>query len=144
MRILFDTHGGSFLERIKQVILIRRDLKMRRGKEIAQGSHASMHFLVAPLFSQITAGQTGSLQVLLTTEEQSWMVHGMAKVCLQVQSEKELLEMHEKALQAGLKSHLIQDSGRTEFHGQPTFTACALGPDSVLKIDAVTGGLALY
>jgi len=30
---------------IKQVIVIRRDLKMRRGKEIAQGAHASMMFL---------------------------------------------------------------------------------------------------
>lgn len=29
----------------KQVIVIRRDLKMRRGKEIAQGSHASMAFM---------------------------------------------------------------------------------------------------
>jgi PTH2 family peptidyl-tRNA hydrolase len=29
----------------KQVIVIRKDLKMRRGKEIAQGSHASMAFL---------------------------------------------------------------------------------------------------
>ena len=29
----------------KQVIVIRRDLKMRRGKEIAQGAHASMLWL---------------------------------------------------------------------------------------------------
>ena len=45
------THGlrmGS----IKQVILIRKDLKMRRGKEIAQGSHASMEFLVSRIRQQ--------------------------------------------------------------------------------------------
>ncbi len=30
---------------MKQVIVIRRDLKMRRGKEIAQGAHASMAWL---------------------------------------------------------------------------------------------------
>ncbi len=30
---------------IKQIIVIRKDLKMRRGKEIAQGSHASMAFM---------------------------------------------------------------------------------------------------
>jgi len=29
----------------KQVIVIRRDLKMRRGKEIAQGAHASTAWL---------------------------------------------------------------------------------------------------
>ncbi|MDX1812973.1 MAG: peptidyl-tRNA hydrolase, partial [Gammaproteobacteria bacterium] len=37
------------MNRIKQVILIRKDLTMRRGKEIAQGSHASMAFLVEQL-----------------------------------------------------------------------------------------------
>ena len=30
---------------VKQVIVMRKDLKMRRGKEIAQGAHASMAFL---------------------------------------------------------------------------------------------------
>ncbi|MGZ3423232.1 MAG: peptidyl-tRNA hydrolase, partial [Polyangiales bacterium] len=34
---------------VKQVIVVRRDLKMRRGKEIAQGSHASMAFLTERL-----------------------------------------------------------------------------------------------
>ena len=29
----------------KQVIVIRKDLKMRRGKEIAQGCHAAMAFI---------------------------------------------------------------------------------------------------
>ena len=33
----------------KQVIVMRRDLKMRRGKEIAQGSHASISFLTKPM-----------------------------------------------------------------------------------------------
>jgi peptidyl-tRNA hydrolase, PTH2 family len=32
-------------KRIKQVIVMRHDLKMRRGKQIAQGAHASMSFI---------------------------------------------------------------------------------------------------
>lgn len=135
---------------VKQVILIRKDLKMRRGKEIAQGSHASMDFLVNPLRAQLKSHDANNIPspslctVTISDVERAWMIVGMAKVCLQVQSEQELLEQHQKALAAGIKSHLIRDSGRTEFGGVPTYTACAIGPDFSEKIDAVTGELNLY
>lgn len=124
---------------VKQVILIRRDLKMRRGKEIAQGSHASMSFLCRRL-------QKNRKLALheLTPAERAWMEGSFAKVTLQVESEEQLLEIHRKAQAAGLESHLITDSGRTEFHGQPTHTAVAIGPDYSDKIDAITGELSLY
>ena len=126
----------------KQVILIRKDLKMRRGKEIAQGSHASMEFLVSRIRHQPERG-TGAV-IDLSENEWTWIAAGMGKVCLQVSSEEELLEHHHKARQLGLCSHLIRDSGRTEFGGVPTLTACAIGPDEADKIDAVTGDLKLY
>ena len=94
------------MQRIKQVILIRKDLKMRRGKEIAQGSHASMEFLVSQL-RQCLLDSTG-LTVELNSKEKRWIVEGMAKVCLQVNSEHELLDYHERAKLHGLKSHLIR------------------------------------
>ncbi|MGZ3711890.1 MAG: aminoacyl-tRNA hydrolase [Bdellovibrionota bacterium] len=122
---------------VKQVILIRRDLNMRRGKEIAQGAHASMGFLVEQLRKDVN-------QLSLSAEEQEWIREGMAKICLQVTSEAELLACHEKAKAAGLYSFLVRDSGRTEFHGEPTYTACAIGPAEAAKIDAVTGELSLY
>jgi peptidyl-tRNA hydrolase, PTH2 family len=128
--------------RIKQVILVRKDLNMRRGKEIAQGSHAAMDFLIEPLRQLLL--QNHATQIALTDHEKHWIVHGMAKVCLRVNSEEELQAHHEKALAAGLKSYMIQDSGRTEFHGQPTLTACAIGPDLAEKIDEITGDLVLY
>ncbi len=125
--------------RRKQVILVRKDLKMRRGKEIAQGSHASMEFLV----SVLRQGLDCKIESL-DEHTLAWIEHGMAKVCLRVNSEEDLLHHHEKALAAGLKSHLIKDSGRTEFAGIATFTACAIGPDEVGKIDEVTGLLTPY
>lgn len=128
--------------RIKQVILVRKDLNMRRGKEIAQGSHAAMDFLIEPLRQLLL--QNRSTLVELTDTEKYWIEHGMAKVCLRVNSEAELLAHHEKARAAGLKSYLIQDSGRTEFHGQATLTACAIGPDLAERIDEITGDLVLY
>lgn len=118
----------------KQVILIRRDLKMRRGKEIAQGSHASMAFLVE-------AVKTGRA---ITACEWEWMNGLHKKVCLVVESESELRELHEKAVAAGLSSHMILDSGLTEFAGVPTLTACAIGPAEEEAVNAITGHLKLY
>jgi PTH2 family peptidyl-tRNA hydrolase len=130
------------MQRVKQVILIRKDLKMRRGKEIAQGSHAAMEFLVSRLRASLN--RDAAVAVDLSAIERFWISHGMAKVCLQVDSEQALLLHHEKAKQQGLSSHLIQDSGRTEFAGVPTYTACAIGPDEAGRIDPVTGDLPLY
>ena len=75
--------------------------------------------------------------------QQQWLEAGFAKICCRVDSERELLEIHEQAREVGLESHLITDSGKTEFHGQPTHTCVAIGPDLAEKIDAVTGGLQL-
>jgi len=130
------------MERNKQVILIRKDLKMRRGKEIAQGSHASMEFLTSQIRQQLH--EKSDTTVDLNAAEAAWLSAGMAKVCLQVNSEEELLDYHEKALRHGLKSFLITDSGRTEFGGTPTLPACAIGPAPASRIDAVTGNLTLY
>ncbi len=132
------------MKRIKQVILVRKDLNMRRGKEIAQGSHAAMDFMIEPLRQHIAQNPQAPSQLELTEEERHWIVYGMAKVCLRVNSEEELIAHHERALAAGLKSYIIEDSGRTEFHGKPTLTACAIGPDDAEKIDSITGDLVLY
>ena len=119
---------------VKQVILIRRDLKMRRGKEIAQGSHASMAFLT----DAVLAGRT------LSDDEREWLTGMHTKVCLQVESEDELRTLHGRASEIGLTAHLIVDAGLTEFAGQPTLTAGAIGPGDEVLINQVTGHLKLY
>ena len=130
------------MKRIKQVILIRKDLKMRRGKEIAQGSHAAMEFLINQLRDSLR-NNTDHL-IKLNAMEARWIMEGTAKVCLRVNSEKELVDHYEKAKSLGLNSFLIKDSGRTEFGGVPTLTACAIGPDEVEIIDKITSDLKLY
>ncbi len=132
------------MKRIKQVLLIRRDLNMRRGKEIAQGSHAAIGFLVENLRGTLAKNRATEVMLELSPDEATWLLEGMAKVCLKVNSEAELVDLHKKAEASGLPSHLVQDSGRTEFHGRPTFTACAIGPADGAAIDAVTGDLVPY
>lgn len=123
---------------IKQVIVMRHDLKMRRGKQIAQGAHASMSFLTRRL------QQKGKLEIHDFSEsEQDWILGSFAKVCCRCDSEEQLMEIYEKAIQMKLEVHLITDSGKTEFHHIPTRTCLAIGPDDATKIDQVTGHLEL-
>ena len=127
----------------KQVIVIRRDLKMRRGKEIAQGAHASMAWLRQRIMPRLTP--TGRAdQVQFSAAERSWLELSMRKVTVKVGSETELLDVYDKALAAGLVVHMITDRGLTEFGGIPTRTCLAVGPDYDDLIDPVTGDLELY
>lgn len=128
---------------VKQIIVIRRDLKMRRGKEIAQGAHASSAWLAFQVAEALDP-RTRSSTVVLDAAASVWITSSFRKVTLQVQGEQELVDLHEKALALGLKSHLIRDSGRTEFGGIPTLTALAIGPDLASTIDEVTGHLTIY
>lgn len=138
----------------KQVIVIRRDLKMRRGKEIAQGSHASISFMCKRICS-INMKTIFKLAIhmmvlknpllaLFSTEEVAWMFGSFTKVCLQVETEQELLDIYSKAKESGLEVHLITDSGKTEFNGVPTNTCLAIGPHIAEKIDRITAHLKLY
>ena len=122
----------------KQVIVVRRDLKMRQGKAIAQGAHAAMLFLLERLGSA-RPGEAPAFSV----EERAWMSGPMTKICVRVESEGELVAVMELARSAGLPVHAVIDSGRTEFKGVPTLTCCAIGPALSESIDRVTGSLVL-
>ena len=126
---------------IKQVIVMRSDLGMRKGKMIAQGAHASIAFLTRRLQRSRFLGIP--VRPKLTAAEQKWINGIFAKVCVKVGGVAELLGIYEDAKAAGLEVHLITDSGLTEFHGQPTHTCLAIGPDYAEKIDVVTGHLQL-
>jgi peptidyl-tRNA hydrolase, PTH2 family len=136
---------------VKQVIVIRRDLNMRRGKEIAQGSHASSAWLASIVGEAIVRTALSDDATTLTIDAATldeaarvWVTTSHRKVTLQVRSEEELVALHDKATALGLKSHLIQDSGKTEFGGVPTYTALGIGPNLAADIDQVTGELAIY
>jgi PTH2 family peptidyl-tRNA hydrolase len=119
---------------VKQVIVMRKDLKMRRGKEIAQGAHASMAFLAKKTLRK----------EIFTDAETAWLQGLFTKVCVRVDSEEALLAVAQAAEKEGIRVEVITDSGKTEFGGIPTRTCLALGPDLAEKIDAVTGNLELY
>ena len=140
------------MDKPKQMIVMRRDLKMRKGKIAAQAGHACVTAVLAALareqrLGQVQADETG---VVLTQDGQSatplseWFARGVAKVCVYVDSEEELLEIDRKAKAAGILSALICDSGLTEFHGQPTYTCLAFEPALPEQVDPITGELPLF
>jgi PTH2 family peptidyl-tRNA hydrolase len=124
----------------KQVIVMRRDLNMRKGKMISQGAHASMKVIL----EQMVRGPEENKRILWVSGAiQEWLDHLFTKICVQVGSEAELLEIYEAARAAGLPCSLITDAGLTEFKGVPTHTCCAIGPAYPDKIDPITGHLKL-
>jgi len=122
----------------KQVIVLRKDLNMRKGKMVAQGAHASMAAIL-----NLGHREGPNLIVPLDERNEPWLTGRFKKICVSVNSEAELLAVHENAKTAGLITALIQDAGLTEFGGVPTYTAVAVGPDRTDRVDAITGRLPL-
>jgi peptidyl-tRNA hydrolase, PTH2 family len=127
----------------KQVIVIRRDLRMRRGKEIAQGAHAATAWLADRVLNTLSPERPVD-HVVLSPAERAWLRSSFRKVTVKVNSDEELVAVYQKALDAGLVVHLITDRGLTEFGGIPTRTCLAVGPDWDDLVDPVTGDLELY
>jgi PTH2 family peptidyl-tRNA hydrolase len=131
-------------DKIKQVIVMRKDLNMRKGKMIAQGSHASIAFLTrnimeyGPKEDDLYYGR-----IVFSDVEKDWIESSFTKVVVYVNSEEELIAVHEAAQDANINSNLIKDSGLTEFDGVPTLTCLALGPNYSSVLDPITGNLPL-
>lgn len=129
---------------------MRKDLNMRKGKMIAQGSHASMGIFFEMIKKKyfLPVGQHILYEMHLppgeTGEDISTWVEGIfKKIVCGVSSEEELLKIHAAAKEKGLPCCLIQDAGITEFGGVPTYTCCAIGPAKSSLIDEITGTLPL-
>lgn len=118
----------------KQVIVIRRDLKMRRGKEIAQGAHAA----TISLWGKLLLGEK------VTDDERLWLENDYPKVVCQARSLDEIQDVADRATAKGLDVSYQWDKGFTEFHGKQTLTCIAIGPHDSDRFVGVTDHLELY
>ena len=136
----------------KQMIVMRRDLHMRKGKIAAQAGHACVEAVLMALEREGRLGDVLTAGDYVTLRETSqpatalseWFEKGVAKICVYVDSEEALLEIDRKAKEAGILSALICDAGMTEFHRQPTYTCLALEPRFAEDVDPITGDLPLF
>ena len=111
---------------LKQIILVREDLKLPKGKLAAQVAHAAVEAVLRSEKKMIN----------------SWRDEGMAKIVLKVKDEKELLKYLQLAKDQGLITALITDAGKTVI-APGTRTCLALGPDKEENIDSLTNTLKL-
>jgi PTH2 family peptidyl-tRNA hydrolase len=136
------------MNNIKQVIVVRKDLNMRKGKLAAQVAHASMAVLMAQMDEDPRYTDNENLTLFFMPMHKDdpmylWLKGLFTKVVVSCDSEQELLELRNKAAQEDIHYALITDAGLTEFHGVPTNTCLALGPDNVEIINKITGHLKL-
>ena len=111
---------------MKQVIVVRNDLKMGKGKIAAQSAHASVE----------------ASDKVSKSKKDAWKSTGMKKVVVKVSSLGELKALKKKADSLNIKSAMISDAGRTQLE-PGTITVLGLGPDDDEKIDRITKKLTL-
>jgi PTH2 family peptidyl-tRNA hydrolase len=126
-------------QNIKQVIVVRKDLNMRKGKIASQVAHAAMKFIV----DNNEALRGDELRVNLKDTEAMWLTGSFTKVVVGVDSQDALEDLIFRAKLKDVEVHPIVDSGKTEFDGVPTLTCAAFGPDESFVLDEITGRLKL-
>lgn len=113
---------------IKQVIVVRIDLGMGKGKIAAQVGHACV---------------LGAENVRRSHPEwfSKWW-SGQEKIVLKVNNEKELEEIKKGAIDLGLPWAQVTDAGHTQI-APGTFTCISIGPAPESQIDKITRDLKL-
>lgn len=113
----------------KQVIVVRNDLQMSKGKLAVQVAHAAV-------------SSTDQARKHHPSWYNSWISDNQRKICVKVNTESELRKIKGNADEDGIPNSLIQDAGLTQL--EPGTTTClGIGPAPSEIIDRYTGDLKL-
>lgn len=119
-------------DEVRLAICIRKDLKMTKGKTIAQSCHATL-----ACFRSLNNSLNGPMLL------DKWIQRGQAKITLQIDNEEHLQELWFKAKELGVMACPIRDAGRTQVE-PGTITVIGIGPAPKSVLDQITGDLKLY
>ncbi len=111
---------------MKQVMVVRTDLKMSKGKMAVQSCHASL----------------GAFKKADGEKTRKWESEGEKKVLVKAKDLRELYEIYEIVKNTDIPVYLVHDAGRTELP-KGTVTCLGIGPDEDEKIDKITNELKL-
>jgi PTH2 family peptidyl-tRNA hydrolase len=116
-------------QEIKQAIVVRTDIKMGKGKLVAQASHASlMSYLNCKNKEEAIA--------------RDWISTGEKKVVLKVNGETELVALRRLCERERIPCALVVDAGLTQIE-PGTSTALGIGPWYGEEINKISGDLKL-
>ena len=134
---------------MKQVIVMRKDLKMRKGKMCAQAAHASM----ATLLTDMRLHPFRWIGMILfymikkrwpyTNNFGKWLNGPFTKIVVGVENDGDLGSIKTAAHFDDIHFSTIADAGKTEFHGKITETCIGLYPMEEEEVNKVTGHLTL-
>ena len=115
--------------RFKQVLVVRLDLDMGRGKAAVQCAHAA-----------VSAAEEARTH--LHNWWKSWIEEGQLKVAVKVPDLDSILDLERKGRSKGIPVHLVKDRGLAQVP-PGTITCLGLGPAPSDVVVSLTGNLAL-
>jgi len=113
----------------KQVIAIRTDLKMSKGKTAVQVAHGSVSSYI-------------KTKKFYPDWAEKWLSEGQKKIAVKITSEEEMMLLAEKARKHEIPFSIINDAGLTQLP-PGTATVIGIGPSRELLIDKVSKDLPL-
>ena len=138
----------------KMVIVMRKDLKVPKGKYCSQAAHAAVGAVIQALYDGRLKRDDFHLNKIslfydvkdayVDAPTMEWLTGEFTKITVAVDSLEALEEIEEKAHNAALNVCKITDNGHTCFDGVPTVTCLAIGPDYSSRIDPITKDLKLF
>lgn len=124
------------MKNIKQVIVVRKDLRLRKGKIASLAAHAAMQFILDNNESE----RPDELQVKLSQQEAHWIKGSFDKDVLGIDSQDALSDLILRAELNGVNVYSIFDKSKKRDEG-PQLICAAFGPDEEDQMIHLLGNL---
>ena len=125
------------MKNVKQTIIVRKDLKMQKGRMASVVSQASMKFLI----ENNEAERGDEIRVRLSQQEAEWINSSFSRSVLSVDSQEALKDIAFKCEMSGIDVYYVFDDKELNEGEIRELLSISLGPDEEDLIEQVVGSL---